>query len=123
MVIRMASLSLVFWTLDKSSSILFVAAGIRSEKLFSSLSMSDIGSFGIADLLREKGLDIRFEDRCDFLKPMRRFALVHDLACPETADRRVELLPQFFEGQAIGMKFSVEKISIEFSAGVWFSVH
>jgi hypothetical protein len=74
-------------------------------------------------LLWEKCMDIGFQDRCDFLKPMRRFALVHYLASTETADRRVELLPQFFKGQSVGMEFSVKKISVEFSAGVWFSVH
>ena len=85
--------------------------------------MSDMASFGIADLLREKCMDVGFEDRCDFLEPMRRFALVHNLASTEAAYRRVELLPQFFKGQTIGMEFAVEKISVEFSAGVCFSVH
>jgi len=51
MVFLTASLSLAFSTVDKSSSIRFVADGIRRLNMFSSLSMSDMASFGIADLL------------------------------------------------------------------------
>jgi len=51
MVFLTASLSLAFSTVDRSSSIRFVAEGIRRLNVISRLSMLFISSFGIADLL------------------------------------------------------------------------
>jgi hypothetical protein len=84
--------------------------------------LSDIAVCLLCDF-REQGLDVCFQDRRDFLKPMRRGCFVDDLTSPESADRRGELLTEFFKSETVEVELAVKKIFVECSGGVWFSNH
>jgi hypothetical protein len=80
--------------------------------------------FAMPDLLflREKRLDISFQDRSYLSEAFLGRRIIDNLPDPELADRWIEALPQGSQVETVQIEFGVEKISVDFTLGFW-SIH